>query len=262
MEQKRALTSVDCAALVRELRSYRGAKLDKAYLYEDDLVRLKLRDFDVGRLELLAEVRDPKRIHLADPERVPDAPGRPPNFAMMLRNRLSGADLADVRQFEFDRIISVEFEREDANTTLVFELFGDGNVAVLDAEREVVSSLDTVRLKSRTVAPGSTYGFPDSRFDPLETTRDAFARRMESSDTDLVRTLATQLNFGGLYAEELCARAGVEKTLDIASATDADYEPLYWELDALADRMARAGLEPTVVGRGFGYTVAGKREVQ
>jgi demethylmenaquinone methyltransferase/2-methoxy-6-polyprenyl-1,4-benzoquinol methylase len=32
--------------------------------------------------------------------------------------------------------------------------------------------------------------------------------------------------------------------------------------DALADRMARAGLEPTVVGRGFGYTVAGKREVQ
>ena len=32
--------------------------------------------------------------------------------------------------------------------------------------------------------------------------------------------------------------------------------------DALADRMARAGLAPVVVGRGFGYTVAGKREVQ
>lgn len=30
--------------------------------------------------------------------------------------------------------------------------------------------------------------------------------------------------------------------------------------DALADRVARAGLAPTVVGRGFGYTVAGKRE--
>lgn len=32
--------------------------------------------------------------------------------------------------------------------------------------------------------------------------------------------------------------------------------------DALAERMSRAGLAPTVVGRGFGYTVAGKREVQ
>jgi predicted ribosome quality control (RQC) complex YloA/Tae2 family protein len=260
MEQKRALTSVDCAALVRELRSYRGAKLDKAYLYDDDLVRLKLRDFDVGRLELLAAVRDPKHLHLADPERVPDAPGRPPNFAMMLRNRLSGADLADVRQFEFDRIISVEFEREDANTTLVFELFGDGNVAVLDAEREVVSSLDTVRLKSRTVAPGSTYGFPDSRFDPLSTDRDAFARRMESSDTDLVRTLATQLNFGGLWAEELCTRAGVEKVLDIAEADREQYDALFDAWDRLRDRIKEGDLDPRVYTEAVGTPDGGDEE--
>ena len=246
MEQKRALTSVDCAALVRELRSYRGAKLDKAYLYEDDLVRLKLRDFDVGRLELLAEVRDPKRLHLVDPDRVPDAPGRPPNFAMMLRNRISGADLADVRQFEFDRIISVEFERDDENTTLVFELFGDGNVAVLDPEREVVSSLDTVRLKSRTVAPGSTYDFPDSRFDPLEADQEAFARRMDQSDSDIVRTVATQLNFGGLWAEELCRRAGIEMVKDIADAEREEYDALYDAWDRLRTRIKEGDLEPRV----------------
>ncbi len=246
MEQKRALTSVDCAALVRELRSYRGAKLDKAYLYEDDLVRLKLRDFDAGRLELLAEVRDPKRVHLVDPERVPDAPGRPPNFAMMLRNRLSGADLVDVRQFEFDRIISVEFERDDENTTLVFELFGDGNVAVLDPEREVVSSLDTVRLKSRTVAPGSTYDFPDSRFDPLEADQEAFARRMDQSDSDIVRTVATQLNFGGLWAEELCRRAGVEMVKDIAAAEREEYDALYDAWDRLRARIKEGDLDPRV----------------
>jgi len=246
MEQKRALTSVDCAALVRELRTYRGAKLDKAYLYEDDLVRLKLRDFDVGRLELLAEVRDPRRVHLVDPDRVPDAPGRPPNFAMMLRNRLSGADLVDVAQFEFDRILTVEFEREDGNTTLVFELFGDGNVAVLDAEREVISSLDTVRLKSRTVAPGSNYEFPDSRFDPLEADRESFARRMDQSDTDLVRTLATQLNFGGLWAEELCRRAGVEKVKDIAAAEREQYDALYDAWDRLRTRIKEGDLDPRV----------------
>ncbi|WP_276257496.1 ribosome rescue protein RqcH [Haloglomus litoreum] len=246
MEQKRALTSVDCAALVRELRSYRGAKLDKAYLYEDDLVRLKLRDFDAGRLELLAEVRDPKRVHLVAPEMVPDAPGRPPNFAMMLRNRLSGADLVDVRQFEFDRIISIEFERDDENTTLVFELFGDGNVAVLDPEREVVSSLDTVRLKSRTVAPGSTYDFPDSRFDPLQADQESFARRMAQSDSDIVRTVATQLNFGGLWAEELCRRAGVEMNKDIAAAEREEYDALYDAWDRLRARIKEGDLDPRV----------------
>jgi predicted ribosome quality control (RQC) complex YloA/Tae2 family protein len=246
MEQKRALTSVDCAALVRELRSYRGAKLDKAYLYDDDLVRLKMRDFDRGRLELLAEVRDPKRVNLADPDRVPDAPGRPPNFAMMLRNRLSGADLAGVDQFEFDRILTLTFEREDGTTTLVFELFGDGNVAVLDADREVVSSLDTVRLKSRTVAPGSTYDFPDSRFDPLTADRDDFAARMAQSDTDLVRTVATQLNFGGLWAEELCTRAGVEKVRDIADADPEAYDDLYDAWDRVRTRIKEGDFDPRV----------------
>ena len=246
MDRKRALTSVDIAALVGELRGYRGAKLDKAYLYDDDLLRLKMRDFDRGRLELLAEVRDPKRVHLSDPDRVPDAPGRPPNFAMMLRNRLSGADFAGVDQFEFDRILTLTFEREDANTTLVIELFGDGNVAVLDQEREVVSSLDTVRLKSRAVAPGSTYGFPSSRFDPLDADGEAFAAKMAQSDTDLVRTVATQLNFGGLWAEELCTRAGVEKTRDIADADEEAYAALYDAWDRVRTRLKEGDLDPRV----------------
>jgi predicted ribosome quality control (RQC) complex YloA/Tae2 family protein len=246
MERKRALTSVDLAALVTELNRYAGAKVDKAYLYDDDLVRLKMRDFDRGRVELLLEVRDPKRANVADPERVPDAPGRPPNFAMMLRNRLSGADFVGVEQFEFDRILTFRFEREDANTLVVVELFGDGNVAVLNEDREVVSSLDTVRLKSRTVAPGSQYGYPDSRFDPLVADYESFASAMDDSDTDVVRTLATQLNFGGLWGEELCTRAGVEKTKDIADAGEEEYRALFRAIEDLRRRLKEGDLDPRV----------------
>jgi predicted ribosome quality control (RQC) complex YloA/Tae2 family protein len=244
MDQKRALTSVDLAALVTELRRHAGAKVDKAYLYPDDLLRLKMRDFDAGRLELLAEVRDPKRVHLAAQERVPDAPGRPPNFAMMLRNRVSGADFEDVEQFEFDRILTFRFERGDATTLVVVELFGDGNVAVLNEDREVVSCLDTVRLKSRTVAPGSQYGYPASRFDPLTATRERFGAVMDDSDTDVVRTIATQLNFGGLWGEELCTRAGVEKALDIADATDDEYDDLWRVIEDLRTNLKEGDLDP------------------
>jgi predicted ribosome quality control (RQC) complex YloA/Tae2 family protein len=244
MDQKRALTSVDLAALVTELRRHAGAKVDKAYLYPDDLLRLKLRDFDAGRLDLLAGVRDPKRVHLAAQERVPDAPGRPPNFAMMLRNRVSGADFVDVEQFEFDRILTFHFERADAATLVVVELFGDGNVAVLNEDREVVSCLDTVRLKSRTVAPGSQHGYPASRFDPLTATREQFGAAMDQSDTDVVRTIATQLNFGGLWGEELCTRAGVEKTLDIADATDGEYDDLWRVIEKLRTKLKEGNLDP------------------
>ncbi|WP_248896277.1 ribosome rescue protein RqcH [Haloplanus halobius] len=246
MDAKRELTSVDIAALVTELGAYEGAKVDKAYLYDDDLLRFRMRDFDRGRVELMIEVGDIKRAHMADPEHVADAPGRPPNFAMMLRNRLSGADFAGVSQYEFDRILVFEFEREDQNTRIVAELFGEGNVAVLDEAGEVVQSLETVRLKSRTVAPGSQYGFPQSRINPLTVSYDAFVRRMEESDTDVVRTLATQLNFGGLYGEEICSRAGVEKTLDIADADEETYEQLYDAIGRLADRLQSGDFDPRV----------------
>ncbi|AHF98852.1 fibronectin-binding protein [Halostagnicola larsenii XH-48] len=246
MDPKRELTSVDLAALVRELGAYEGAKVDKAYLYGDDLLRLKMRDFDRGRMELVCEVGETKRAHTVDPTRVPDAPGRPPQFAMMLRNRLSGADFAGVEQFEFDRILEFVFEREDGTTRIIVELFGQGNIAVTDGEYEVIDCLETVRLKSRTVVPGSRYEFPDSRTNPLTVSREAFDLEMEDSDTDVVRTLATQLNFGGLYAEEVCTRAGVEKALDIDDATDDDYDAIYEAIERLALDIRNGNFEPRV----------------
>ncbi|HKJ60358.1 MAG TPA: NFACT family protein, partial [Halobacteriales archaeon] len=252
MEPKRELTSVDLAALVSELSAYRGATVDKAYLYGDDLLRLKLRDHDRGRLELLVEVGDVKRVHLADPEHVPEAPGRPPDFAMKLRSRIAGGDLAEVSQYEFDRILRFRFSRPDGDTAMVVELFGDGNVAVLDPTDRVLDSLETVRLKSRTVVPGAQYEYPASRVNPLRLSRDGFAAHMDDSDTDLVRTLATQLNFGGLYAEELCTRAGVEKTRPIAEATDEDYDALYAEVGALEADLAGGAFEPRVYYEGGG----------
>ena len=246
MDQKRELSSIDLAALVTELNRYSGAKVDKAYLYDDDLLRLKLRDFDRGRVELMIEVGDIKRAHVADPDHVADAPGRPPNFAKMLRNRLSGADFAGVEQYEFDRILTFEFERDDENTTLVAELFGQGNVAALDETGEVIGSLSTVRLKSRTVAPGAQYEYPASRLNPLDVSLGGFTRHMRDSDSDVVRTLATQLNLGGLYAEEVCTRAGVEKETQIDEATDDQFRALHEALARVGDRLRSGDLDPRV----------------
>ncbi|WP_049982143.1 ribosome rescue protein RqcH [Halorubrum sp. BV1] len=244
MDPKRELSSIDLRALVTELNRYEGAKVDKAYRYDEDLVRLKLRDFDRGRVELMIEVGDVKRAHVADADHVADAPGRPPNFAKMLRNRLSGADFVGVEQYEFDRILTFEFERDDENTTLVAELFGQGNVAALDETGAVVGALETVRLKSRTVAPGTQYEYPASRLNPLDVSFGGFERHMRESDSDVVRTLATQLNLGGLYAEEVCTRAGIDKETPIAEVTDDQLRALHDALADLADRLRSGDVDP------------------
>ena len=247
MDRKRELTSVDLAALAGELSVYEGAGVGKVYLYPDaDLLRFRMRHYDHGRTELLVEVGENKRVNVAEPDHVPEAPDRPPNFAMMLRNRLQGAELTDISQFEFDRILELTFERDDETTRAVAELFGDGNVAVLDGTGEVIDCLETVRLKSRTVAPGAQYEFPSARFNPLGVGYDAFEARMRDSDSDLVRTLATQLNFGGLYGEELCTLAGVDYNVPIEEATDEQLRALYDAVRRLADRLADSDLDPRV----------------
>ncbi len=248
MDRKRELTSADIAALASELSAYEGALFEKAYLYDDGLVRLKLRHFDRGRVELLLDLGTNKHARVADPDNVPPAPDRPPNFAMMLRNRLEGGQLAAAEQFAFDRILRLEFERETETVTLIAELFGDGNFAVV-ADGTVVDCLETVRLKSRTVAPGEPYEYPDARFDPLAASFQDVVDRFEDSDTDLVRTLATRLNFGGLWAEELCTRAGVEKTREIGAADRAAYRAVYEEIQALGETLATGPLDPRVYER-------------
>ena len=45
----------------------------------------------------------------------------------------------------------------------------------------MVRSLETVRLKSRTVAPGAQYEFPASRVNPLAVSYDALAARVHTS---------------------------------------------------------------------------------
>lgn len=246
MEQKREVTSVDLVALVGELESTVDAVVDKAYLYGDDLVRLKLRDFDRGRLELLLEVGETKRAHLARPEHVPNAPERPPDFAKMLRNRLSGATLASVEQHGFDRILELEFRREDQDTRVVVELFGEGNIAVLDQTETVIDCLQTIRLSSRTVAPGARYGFPTERPRPDQRSTDDFIATVRESDTDLVRTLATQLDLGGLYAEEICTRAGVEKTRSVDAASDEEIESCHTALKRLLEPLGAGEVDPRV----------------
>ncbi|MEF8853762.1 MAG: ribosome rescue protein RqcH [Haloarculaceae archaeon] len=251
MDRKRELTSVDLAALSRELAAYEGAGVEKVYLYpERDLLRFRMRQYDRGRVELLVSVGSEKYVTVVDPDHLPAAPERPPNFAMMLRNRLRGAELAAVEQFEFDRILELTFERDGETTTVVAELFGDGNVAVLDATGEVVDSLETVRLKSRTVAPGTQYEFPSARFNPLTMDYDAFEARMRESDADVVRTLATQLNFGGLYGEELCTRAGVDYNVPIEETTDEQLGSVYDAISRLADRLREGDLDPRVYYEG------------
>ncbi|MBP5203362.1 MAG: NFACT family protein, partial [Candidatus Methanomethylophilaceae archaeon] len=68
---------------------------------------------------------------------------------------------------------------------------------------------------------------PKSRFDPPESSEEDFVAAFRSSDSDAVRTLATSVNLGGQYAEEVCRRVGMEKSTPAKDVSDDMLSKMY-----------------------------------
>ncbi len=192
------MSSLDISIVIREISGkIEGARVDKIYHHPPDEIRIKLRGDERVDLVIQAGVR----FH---PTRFPrESPRFPSSFAMLLRKHLESARLTEVKQHDFDRVILLNFEREEKKH-LVAELFSKGNVILLDSNLRVVMPL------KHTVKPGSIYRFPEARANPKEMKSvDDFRAILD--EREVVRIIALELGTGGLYAEEILERAGVER---------------------------------------------------
>ena len=148
------------------------------------------------------------------------SPKLPPTFAMTLRKYLSHARIVAIKQYDFDRIIEIETVRgEDANG-LIIELFPPGNVILVNHEQKIILPLHPVTFRGRRIRSGEIYKLPEMQLNPVEITIDGLQEMFSESDTNLVKTLATRLNMGGIVAEEVCASAGVDKNIESSDLTD------------------------------------------
>jgi len=200
---------VDVAAVVDELQEKLvGGFVGKSYQLSPDRVVISFQSPGSGKLDLLLEAG--RRIHLTEKPR--EAPKMPPQFPTMLRSRLSGGRVAAVRQHGFDRMAEIEIERGDDRYVLIAEIFPKGNVLLLDAGGRIVLPLRPLAFRDRKLLAGETYQYREDQLDPRTVSRNDLAFILASSDSELVRTLVRGLNMGGTYAEEVCLRAGINKT--------------------------------------------------
>ena len=119
-------------------------------------------------------------------------------------------------------------------------------MSIVGSDDKVHECLRTVRLHSRTVASGRDFEFPPSRTDPFSLDYDSFVGLMNDSGSDVVRSLATQINFGGTYAEELCLRSSVDKQCLISSMTQPEYERIYEEITKLDEKIRKGKTQPRI----------------
>ncbi|NJD51682.1 MAG: fibronectin-binding domain-containing protein [Candidatus Methanoperedens sp.] len=233
---KQEMSSVDVAALVRELHPrLLDAKITKIYQHSPDEIRIGLHIFKEGRTNLVIEAG--KRFHLTKYPEI--APKFPQSFPMLLRKHLTGGRITDVSQYDFDRIIEMHIQRGEDKTILIIELFSRGNIVLLNSEKQIILPLKSISFRDRKVRGGEPYELPQAQISPITATEDQLKEMFAHSDADIVRTVATKMNIGGQYAEELCIRAGISKNTpakdikDLSSLQNAlqdVFKPLNTEL--------------------------------
>src|SRR5438034_783443 len=224
---KTSLSSFDLRTLVAEWQDLVGGHLDKAYQREDEVI-LRINAPAGGKAELFYKAGRWLCLH-----EVENKPESPPPFAQTLRRLLANARIASIEQSGFDRIALFHLEHGGGTVDLVFEVFGKGNVAAVRGGI-TVAPMYPQTFKDRSVQVGEPYVFPRARIDPLGLDRDALARTLRGAKGQVVRVLASILNLGGTYAEELCLRAGIDKDTKVKEISDPQVDALYTELNNVA----------------------------
>ena len=199
------MDSLEVTAAVREYQKLVGGFIQKVYQIDAQRFLFKIHISGEGRKNLVFDLG--KGLYLT--ERDVETPMTPSHYIMLLRKYLSNARIHDIQQHEFDRVVVFELQGRQ-ELKLVFEIFGKGNLILVGPEH-IILPLRSEKWKHRKLKEGETYLYPPSRKEPFKLTLDEIEDILDSSDTDLVRTLAVMLNIGGKYAEELCARMDIDK---------------------------------------------------
>jgi predicted ribosome quality control (RQC) complex YloA/Tae2 family protein len=223
---KQDMSSADVAAVVAELsagpKSIIDAKIGKIYQPTNEEIRINLYVFHQGRDNLVIEAG--KRIHLSKYLRA--SPTIPQAFPMLLRKYLTGGRITFLEQHDFDRIVKIGIERGGVQSTLIVELFSPGNILIVDSENRIILPMNPVTMRDRRLRSGEIYELPEAQISPLKVQVSDLMKEFSISTADIVRTVATRFNLGGVLAEEICARAGIDKSKTSKEATEEDASKL------------------------------------
>ncbi len=227
---KTTISSVELAALVSEFQLLVSGRIDQIYQQEQELL---LQIYLAGKGKHLLRLVPGKFCCLTHRK---ETALKPSAFSMQLRKYLDHAFIRKIYQQDSERILVLAVEKKE-KFFLIIELFSKGNVVLTNAEFNIIAVLEQQFWKDRVVKPGVKYLFPHS-FDWKTLTLPALKKVLEhSTKRNLATALATELGLGGIYAEEVCRRAQVEKEKVPAAVIAAEQKKLLGALQGLQHQL-------------------------
>jgi predicted ribosome quality control (RQC) complex YloA/Tae2 family protein len=246
MQRKKEFTSFDVAAVIRELKDVIGdSRVSNVYQLDSKTLLFKLHKTSKPAFRLVLEAG--RRLHLTS--YAMEKPLIPPAFCMALRKYLRNAILVNVEQHEFERVVVFTFKSKVGNLRLVLEIFGDGNIILVDDDGKILHALTYKRMRDRNILRNETFTFaPSSGKNPFKVSKEELTIALSDfGDVEVVRAIARFLGLGGIYAEEVLLRAGIEKTKPCNKLSDSEAHAFFNCLQDLLIQVTNGKLEPCII---------------
>lgn len=225
---KKNISSFELTALINELQVLVKGKIPHLYHQEGQELFLQFHIPNKGKH--LLKIIPGKWLCLTN---FKEAAIRPSGFCMLLRKYLDNAFVKSITQKDSERIIVFELEKKE-KYSLIIELFSKGNVVLTDEHFIIIGALEKQEWKDRSVKPGEKYLFPASAVNWKTLEEKEFIKTIQKSDKkNLATTLATDIGLGGVYAEEVCTRAGIDKNILPTEITAPQIKKIYSSLQQM-----------------------------
>ncbi len=239
----KAMSNVDVYAICKELgEKLKDARVQKAYQPTKDTVLIRFHVPSKGRVDVVFQAG--LRVHST--QYPPQNPKVPPNFPMLLRKYIKGGSVTSVSQHNFDRIMRIDIQKEH-KFSLVIELFAKGNIILLDEDDQIILPLKRKLWQDRKITSKEEYKYPPERgINPLEIGENELKELFQNSDRDIIRTLAGN-GLGGLYAEEIALRSGIDKKRNAADVTDEEIEAIYGAMTEIFKPLKTYDFHPQII---------------
>ncbi len=202
------ITALDLHYLLKELKILESSRLDT--VYQPDEFYFQFHKSGVGKLLLRVE-----KNALWLTKKKPLMPDKIYGFCQLLRKHLEGKKVTALEQISGERITKFTFETQKEKRHLVIELFGKGNLILLDENEIIIRATEERAWKDRAIKRGEKYKLPPQKYNVLKLKESDF----ELDEENVSKSLAKR-GLGKTYASEVCVRANIDPQSSRISADE------------------------------------------
>ncbi|WP_099204068.1 Rqc2 family fibronectin-binding protein [Scatolibacter rhodanostii] len=236
-----------------------GARADKIYQPNREEIIIAFRTRQEALKVLFSARANSARVGIIN--QTPENPKQPPMLCMLLRKKLQGARLVEIRQPDLERVLHFDFDTvnelgDRVTITLTMEIMGKySNIIVVNHEGLIIDSLkrvDAEMSSQRLVLPGLRYQLPppQEKLNILTTDGNALLQKLAEIPADMELSKALLKTLQGIspvVCREIQHQVGRGEFLNIKELDEEQLFRLKFYYEKLREAVTNHSGTPFIV---------------